>query len=97
MASRWMGTVQNQNQEKVKPVIVGPDRINGKNDWSRYNATIVGYHPLLTDHQWGKFDDSKPAYKVVFFGADREYGPEEGWQRVGSKRKTRSRQWHGQR
>ena len=33
-------------------------------------------------------------YRTVFFGATREYGPEEGWQTVSFKKKGRkSRQW----
>jgi len=33
-------------------------------------------------------------YQPVFFGATREYGPEEGWQTVSFKKKGRkSRQW----
>ena len=31
-------------------------------------------------------------YKNVFFGADREYGPEEGWQTVRRKRRYRRKQ-----
>jgi hypothetical protein len=30
-------------------------------------------------------------YKMVFFGADREYGPEEGWQTVRRKRRYRKK------
>jgi hypothetical protein len=33
--------------------------------------------------------DAKYIYTRVFFGADREYGPDEGWQRVSYRKKGR--------
>ena len=63
-------------------------------DWSSYNTTIVGYGPTNADPRRGVFDDSKPTYKTVSFAADREYGPEEGWQWV-RRKSQRKRQWKG--
>ena len=37
-------------------------------------------------------EEEKPyVYRHVFFGADREYGPEEGWQIVRRKRRYRKK------
>jgi hypothetical protein len=74
----------------------GPDILsNGKKDWSRYNATIVGAawdlrapaHPAYAP---GLIPSNTP-YRTVFFGADREYGPDEGWQKVRPKRSSKKR------
>lgn len=76
----------------------GPD-INprtGKKDWTRYNATIVGaawdlrapLHPACLP---GLSPVPKSGYKTVFFGADREYDEDEGWQKVKPKRTSKKR------
>lgn len=80
-------------REEIKADI-GPD---GKPDWSRYNRTIVGavWVPGWTPHQ----DSCLPGlpvatqpYKVVSFAAPREYGPDEGWTHVPTrKEKERAR------
>lgn len=66
---------------------------NGKKDWSRYNATVVGA-------QWVPNQPSNPGclpgiditksipYRPVSFAAKREYGPEEGWIKVGRRGRT---------
>lgn len=40
-------------------------------------------------HLPGLTPDPNYRYKRVFFGAEREYGPDEGWQHVGRKRDRR--------
>ena len=71
--------------------------INGKADWSRYNATVVGASRVIPNPRLGCFDDSQPTYRVVSFAADREYGPEEGWQTVhrSTKMRRQKNRWQG--
>jgi len=53
---------------------------------------VVGYGPPVYDKNHGRClpgidPDASHSYTTVFFGADREYGPEEGWQRVSYRNK----------
>jgi hypothetical protein len=69
---------------------------NGKKDWSRYNATVVGAcwvpnQPFNPGRAPGlpSSDEILP-YKNVFFGAQREWKNEdEGWQVVPRRSKMR--------
>jgi len=64
---------------------------DGKPDWTRFNATVLGNLPTETSlysytHLPG-INHEPFFYQNVFFGATREYGPEEGWQVVQRRRK----------
>ena len=65
---------------------------NGKKDWSRYNATVVGAQwvpnqPKTPIGLPGLELAPKPTYRMVSFAAKREYGPDEGWIHVGKRGK----------
>lgn len=58
-------------------------------------ATVVGWTPSLSDPMKSRglpgIDfDRKDSYVPAFFGAAREYGPDEGWQTV-RRRKARAK------
>jgi len=90
--------------------VVGPDVLaNGKNDWSRYNATVVGavYVPGWHVHKDSGLPGiniaARKPYKNVFFGAEHEWENDEvGWTHVGRSKKSkkgkrRQRPSHGAR
>ncbi len=78
-------------QEKRK--VTDPDILsNGKKDWSRYNATIVGAvwvpnQPKTPTSLPGIDTTRNIPYRNVSFAAKREYGPDEGWIHVGKRGK----------
>jgi len=55
------------------------------------NTLVVGYSPIAYDNLCRSLPGIDPnanyTYTRVFFGADREYGPDEGWQRVSYRKK----------
>lgn len=64
------------------------------------NANVVGYGPPAFDKNHGRClpgidPDVHYTYTRVFFGADREYADDEGWQRVSYRKKggRKARQW----
>jgi hypothetical protein len=62
------------------------------------NAAVIGSgDPLPTKSHLAGIDPERPyTYRAVFFGAPREYGPNEGWQTVSYKKKgKRARRWQG--
>ena len=64
------------------------------------NAAVVGsaHAPAVTNnrHLPGIDPDRPFTYVPVFFGATREYGPNEGWQTVSYRKKGRkARRWLG--
>lgn len=93
-------TVAAAPREEPKPDI---NPITGKPDWSRYNATIVGYAPVPGAPANPGFlpgleatqgpNACPPPYRPVSFGAQREYVDDnDGWQRVV---RTKRRKWRG--
>ena len=76
--------------------VVGPDVLaNGKKDWSRYNATVVGavyvpgWHIRKEACLPGISLEGRKPYKNVFFGAEREWAnDDEGWTHVGRSKKA---------
>jgi hypothetical protein len=65
--------------------------VDGKPDWTRYNATVVGavYVPGWTVHKDSCLPGipvSTQPYKMVSFAATREYGPDEGWIRIPTRK-----------
>lgn len=65
------------------PYDIGRD---GKPDWTRFNESVLGNRSVekslyAYSHLPG-INHEPYFYQNVFFGAIREYGPEEGWQVV---------------
>ena len=54
------------------------------------NMSVVGWAPSKNQDRClpGIDPDASHSYTPVFFGADREYGPDEGWQRVSYRKKA---------
>jgi hypothetical protein len=81
-------------QDKDKSKVTEPDILaNGKKDWSRYNATVVGavWVPNQPSNPGGLpgIDRTRSIpYRNVSFAAKREYGPNEGWIHVGKRGRT---------
>ena len=53
------------------------------------NMSVVGASPANKQERClpGIDPDANYTYTRVFFGAEREYGPDEGWQRVSYRKK----------
>jgi hypothetical protein len=75
---------------------------DGKPDWTRFNASVLGNLPvnnsIYTLSHLPGINYEPYVYQNVFFGATREYGPEEGWQTVhgGRRRKGQRHQAYNQ-
>lgn len=86
-AARAVAPAAAPKREEIKADIGA----NGKPDWTRYNATVMGavYVPGWHIHKESGLPGlpvTTEPYKMVSFVAPREYGPDEGWIRVATRK-----------